>query len=108
MIDRTDDEIRAEVTRLWIVPLTTPSGRVYFDDPSDISVEIIRSGPGVIVLSISRMYDSPGLTLAQLEGLASFFKAKHVGKLSSIAEPGCETCDWNSKYGFELQVWGDS
>lgn len=108
MIDRTDDEIRDEVIRLWIVPMKTPSGRVYFDDPDNISVEIDRAEPGVVVLSISRMYDRPGLTLAQLEGLAAFFQAKHVGKLSNIAKPGCETCDWQSRYGFELRVWGDA
>lgn len=33
---------------------------------------------------------------------------KHVGQLSDIAEPGCETCDWQSRYGFELRVWGDA
>lgn len=106
MIDRTDDEIRAEVTRLWTVR-RGPSGKDYVDE-TEVTVEVNRSDPENIVLSIFAMYYSPGVTLAQLEGLAAFFGAKHVGKLSDIAEPGCETCDWDSKYGFELQVWGDS
>lgn len=103
MIDRTDKEIRAEVYRLWNY------------DPSqfrfsleELKVEVKRS-PGLVRLTITAMFEPPGLTPAQLEGLAKFFGAKHAGDPEhDINEPGCETCDYGSRYGFEIALWGDA
>lgn len=98
MIERTDEEVQAEVERLWPC-----------EGEHDITAEVDRSVPGRVTLLIRAMYETPGLTLAQLEGLAKFFGAAHAGEAyGDHALPGCETCDYGSEYGFHLDLWGDA
>lgn len=110
MIDRTDEEVQAEVHRAWKRTAKWSWEDVEHDDsPDHLTVEVDRSVPGRVTLLIHSMYDPPGLTVAQLDGLARFFGAAHAGDAyGDHALSGCETCDYGSEYGFHLDLWGDA
>ncbi len=102
MNKRTDEEILAEVYRLW-PRLGRAVGR-----GKNNAVKVVR-GAGYLDISIGQMYESPGFSFAHLEGLAKFFDTKNVETESEFRYGGCETCDFGSEYGFVLRIRpGDS
>lgn len=68
------------------------------------SVEVVANKPGEVRIRIVDMYDPPPLNLDILLSLAEFFGTKNIDDANRIDEPGCDTCDYGSEYGFELVV----
>jgi len=62
---------------------------------------------GGFEIQLRRMYDGdlPGPTLERLMRLADFFGTTSID-VDNYAQGGCETCDYGSSYGFDLQVRG--
>ena len=92
MIQRTKKEVEAKVNELW-------PGRPWTDRELDITV-----GPTVTTITLTEMYDPPGLSFAQLMALSEFFDTKNINDADRIYENGCETCDYGSKYGWTLEI----
>lgn len=98
MIERTDDEIRAEVQRLW------PDLNLDESAWSDYSYFVIDRRDNGVALTITAMYDNPGLSFDQIEGLAKFFDTKNVETEEEVRSGGCESCDYGSKLGVVLLI----
>ncbi len=96
MRSRTIEEIEEKVKEIW------GNGKDY----NALTVEIGTIGKDTVVISISQMYESPGLTLQNLIDLSEFFETKNISD-ESFARGGCETCDYGSKHGFELYIRKD-
>lgn len=97
MKEHTDEEIKAKLQELW------PEA-----DFRDTEWKVDR-GPDRIAITISQMYESPGLDFKKLHALAQFFDTMNVETESEFAHGGCETCDYGSEYGFTLWIRpGDS
>ena len=73
-------------------------------DHQTITVEIDSIDKAVFI-KITRMYDPPGLTFKQLMELSQFFDTENIDDADRINQPGCETCDYGSCYGFRLKIW---
>lgn len=97
MRERTDEEIKAKLSELWpnVDFNEEAHGRRY--------CKLARAGD-FIDITITQMYDAPGLSFAQLNSLAEFFDTMKVETEEEIRDGGCETCDYGSKYGFTLRV----
>lgn len=91
MINRTKEEILAKVNEMWPAKPTDQK----------ISIEIGHA----VFIEITKMYDPPGLTFKQLMELSQFFDTENIDDADRINEPGCETCDYGSCYGFRLKIW---
>lgn len=90
---RSDEEIIAKCREIWTHGWRTIDIAVSRNDDNDN-----------IDITISSMYESPGLTFAQINALAEFFNTMKVETEEEISESGCESCDYGSRYGFVLRV----
>jgi hypothetical protein len=57
----------------------------------------------LILIEYGDMYNPPELSLDLLVEIKNLFKAKDV-KVDTMGWSGCETCDWGSWYGHEINV----
>ena len=88
MKERTRQEIEAKARGIW----------------PDAKIEISDCVTGGIWLSVSKMYEAPGLSFANLMELAEFFGTKAINDERRFNVSGCETCDYGSSYGFQLRI----
>lgn len=83
------EEIEAKVRVIW---------------PDAEKVEVMEHGENVIRITMSAMYEAPGRSLKQLVLLSEFFGTTDIEDVDSFGWPGCESCDYGSKYGVTLEV----
>ena len=88
MTFRSTPEIMDKIEALW---------------PEADKRAVKRNDQGEVRVSISSMYEAPGLTFAQLMALAEWFDTKDIAD-ERFHSGGCETCDYGSDYGFELII----
>ena len=67
-------------------------------------INIVCNEATNIRVELTSMYSPPGLTFAQLMLLSEFFGTKQIDAGEKIDESGCETCDYNSCYGFIVDI----
>lgn len=91
---RTDEEIQEKIKALW------PEQNNSWDK---IAVDIYR-GTDTLYLTMSKMYEAPGLSFMQIQALAKFFDTLNVETESEFSNGGCDTCDYGSSYGFKIRV----
>ena len=96
MLDRTDEEIQEKINTLWD----------YNPDHSwdKITVEVNRDTKDVVFITVSKMYEAPGLSFLKIQALAKFFDTLNVETESEFRNGGCDTCDYGSSYGFKIKV----
>lgn len=97
----TDEEILAKLNELW--PDVGPDS-AWSDKDYGFKVEREEDA---VKLTVSKMYEAPGLEFAQLSALADLFGTKKIND-DSFSYNGCETCDYGSKRGFTLTVRPES
>ena len=68
---------------------------------ADVEVLI---GDKIVRIKVSQMYETPGLSFAQLQQLADLFNTRNINDDDRFYEGGCKTCDYGSVYGFTLSV----
>ena len=85
---KTRDEILEKLNELW--PISTKKEIEIYLDHIDIT--------------LSSMYEPPGLQFKQLLELSKFFNTDKIDDADRFAESGCETCDYGSSYGFTLRI----
>ena len=51
------------------------------------------------------MYSAPELTFKQMKEISDYFGTEEINFDNTISLSGCETCDYGSKYGFEIEVF---
>lgn len=90
----SDEEILRLVNEQWSTKF----------DHERITASVEMNTPSRIRVRVHRMYSPPGLTFAQLEGLAAAFGTKNIDAGDTFADGGCETCDYGSEYGFVLDI----
>lgn len=71
--------------------------------PGNVSIDITFKG-NIVYIELSAMYSAPGLTFKQLLELSKFFNTDKIDDNDKINQPGCETCDYGSQYGFTLKI----
>ncbi len=92
MIKQSEAEIKEFVTKLW------DDGE--YKSSFTIKVELFKDG---VDLTLSCMYEPPGLSLAKLVSLSEFFDTQSI-KDERFSFGGCDTCDYGSDYGFTLEI----
>lgn len=92
----TDKEIKVVFKKVW--------ERVENSYGEGPKIEIICNSESNIRVQLTSMYSPPGLTFAQLMLLSKAFGTKQIDAGEKIAESGCETCDYNSCYGFVVDI----
>lgn len=81
-----------------------------FDAGYDIynyeTVDFVKIDGG-FEIQLRKMYDGnlQGPTLDRLMKMAEYFGTTSID-VDNYAQRGCETCDWGSSYGLDLQVRG--
>lgn len=58
---------------------------------------------GTLHLKLHRMYESPGLSAEKLMALCDLFGTRKI-EVDGYANGGCESCDYGSQYGHEIEV----
>lgn len=91
MKDRTLDEIKSVADELWGV------------NRQDVTIKCAKSD-GKAAITLSAMYEPPGLTFAQLKRLSEFFETENINDDDKFSHGGCDTCDYGSEYGFTLTI----
>lgn len=89
MIEHTESQVRAKVSELW-------------PDLKDETVEV-QIGDDYVRIKLYQMYEAPGLKLSHLMALCEFFGTKNIDD-ERFSQNGCDTCDYGSRYGFDLVV----
>ncbi len=54
-------------------------------------------------ISYGAMYEAPPLNFNTLKELSDLFGTTHID-VNDYANSGCESCDWGSSYGHEIQI----
>jgi hypothetical protein len=68
--------------------------------------EPVRVGDdGVLTLKLHRMYESPALSAEKLMAMCDMFGTRKI-EVDGYAQGGCESCDYGSQYGHEIEVRG--
>ena len=58
---------------------------------------------GTMNMKLGRMYDAPALSTEKLMALCELFGTRKID-VDGYAHRGCETCDYGSDYGHEIEV----
>lgn len=66
----------------------------------------IKVDDNEVYIEYGDMYESPELSLKQLNALCDFFGAEDVKTSDGNSHGGCETCDWGSLYCIDIKVIG--
>lgn len=57
-------------------------------------------------IDFTQMYESPvELSYANMQVISDYFGTKDID-FDNVSEGGCETCDYGSRYGYTIQVYG--
>lgn len=75
-----------------------------FPDAGDIKVRTSPSNKNKILVELSAMYGCPGRDLKKMIALGEFVGTLDIDEVGTFASPGCETCDYGSRYGVELEI----
>ena len=98
----TVEEIENKVKEIW------KSADFYDEEMTQPQVETTEFEVVVldnrVDITISRMYNAPGLTFAQLKALGEFFQTENINDDDNFYQGGCPTCDYPSESGFTLTV----
>lgn len=97
----TKESIETWVKNTWLD--LTPEEDKWKGGPERIVVNV---HPEYYDLTLSSMYDPPGLSLKHLIALAEFFGTQNI-RDERFSYGGCETCDYGSDYGFTLIIKPD-
>lgn len=89
---KTQEEILEKINELW--------PKSYTSIKRDIKIYSDH-----IDITLSSMYKPPGLTFKQLLELSKFFETDKIDDANHFDNPGCETCDYGSSYGFTLRIY---
>lgn len=92
--NKIEQQIIAKVLELW-GSMRSPDISVTFGTGKD------KNG---VDIQITQEYSPPGCTFAQLQALSEFFHTTRIGEDYEIDNPGCDTCDYGSRYGFVLRI----
>ncbi len=93
-----DLEILGKVKELW-----NPENDKY----KTIEFKVLENTKELVRISISRMYDAPGLSYQQLHELSKFFGTDKLGD-EWFSNEGCDSCDYGSEYGFVIEIKTDT
>jgi hypothetical protein len=91
MLKKSKEEIEQ-----FVVEVFPP--RKYDYQEVEISVE-----PAKITILVSRMYAAVPLSFEILTKFSKFFDTMEINE-NSFGQPGCDTCDYGSKYSIELTI----
>lgn len=69
----------------------------------DCKIEIAKDG-SYVDITLSKMYDRPTCSFAQMTALSQFFGTTSIEQVNDWSHGGCETCDYGSDYGFTLRI----
>ena len=53
----------------------------------------------------AQMYSPPTLSFDNMLEISEYFGTKEIDFNNSISTSGCETCDYGSFYGYEIEVY---
>lgn len=93
----TNKELVEQFKKVW------PNGD---DEPSwrKVDIEVVLNTENHIRVEVSSMYEAPGLTFSKLMLLSEAFGTKQIDAGDKVNQAGCETCDYNSCYGFIVDI----
>jgi hypothetical protein len=83
------EEIEAKVKEIW---------------PDAESISVKEHSEEIIHITIAAMYEAPGRSLKQLLVLSNYLGTQDIEDIEEFGYPGCESCDYGSKYGVTLEV----
>lgn len=67
------------------------------------NVEVSVNTDARIVAKLDNMYEAVPFNSEVILMLCEAFDTKHINETDKWSYGGCETCDWGSSYGFELE-----
>ncbi len=73
-------------------------------NPPHVDIKIHENN---VSITLSQMYEPPGLHFSQLLELSEFFGTKNINDDARFSYSGCGTCDYGSSYGFTLTIRPD-
>lgn len=92
----TEEQIERKVKELWYDDKAYRRGL-----PENIAVLVYDD---YVTITLSSMYEPPGLKFSQLKSLSEFFETDNINDDERFSEAGCDTCDYGSSYGFTLTI----
>lgn len=70
----------------------------------DSHLEVTKRDSNCFIITYGQMYDSPELSFEKLLELSEMFGTKKID-VDDYANSGCDTCDYGSDYGHEIQIY---
>jgi hypothetical protein len=95
MINRTENEIVKELERIY---------GEHKHSWDEIEFKVQKHSDKEIRITVSKMYEAPGLSFEMISQLAKFFDTLLVETNSEFSHGGCDTCDYGSAYGYDLYI----
>ncbi len=94
----TKDEVISKINAVYEAYIKTTG---YYDSPD---VEVKSISDDLICVGLSQMYQAPAFNSTVVFALCEAFGTKHINETDQWSHGGCETCDYGSSYGFELEI----
>lgn len=89
MKHRTNKEIKAKLEEIW---------------PDCDDLTFTKLDDRSIIIEASQMYEYVPLSFAILMELSNFFETKNIDDADKESWPGCESCDYGSRYIIRLKI----
>ncbi len=70
----------------------------------DYDAKLTKRDDTSFTFQYATMYDCPPLSYAILRDWVEFFGTEEIDTSDTIDNNGCETCDYGSKYGFNVII----
>jgi hypothetical protein len=67
-------------------------------------VKIVANEPDFVSFSVTAQYSAPGFNYFHIQKLSELFETRNINLADTVDISGCETCDYGSRYGYELII----
>jgi hypothetical protein len=58
-----------------------------------------------ITFELTQMYNAPDISYKEMKKVADYFGTVEMDFQQDISDPGCDTCDWGSRYGYTVYIY---
>lgn len=96
----SDKEIKEKLTQVF----EQYQSDEYFYMSSNFDIVVKENTDSKIVVLVSDMYHTPPLNSVTVQMMCEAFETKHINELDQWHHGGCETCDYGSDYGWEIEI----
>lgn len=103
MTAHSNEEITEAILKIWD-EVKTERKDLWYESIGSDDFAVQENTPEMVRVRFAKMYSAPSLSFAHLKKLSAFFGTDNIDNGDEFSDPGCETCDYGSSYGFTIYI----